>query len=104
MIDPPPAPMLDTAIVGISRGNSAMGSSELSTGRPPRMTPISALVPPTSRVIRSAASHPASDARQNTGAGLRQPTRHLEAMQLARSGVEYQIGKRPADVGPKKAG
>lgn len=43
------------------------------------------------------------DARQNAGAGLRRRTRHLEAMPLARSSVEYQIGKRPADIGSKKA-
>ncbi len=62
MIDPPPAPMEDTATVGVSTGNSATCSSELSTGRPSRTTPISALVPPTSKVIRSADSHPASRA------------------------------------------
>ena len=34
MIDPPPAPMLDTAIVGTRTGKSPTCSSELSTGRP----------------------------------------------------------------------
>jgi hypothetical protein len=54
--------MLETAMVGISSGKSAMCSSLLSTGRPARITPISADVPPTSRVIRSAPSQPASSA------------------------------------------
>jgi len=60
MMEPPPAPIEDTATVGMRSGKSAMCSSELNTGRPLRMTPMSALVPPTSIVIKLASVQPTS--------------------------------------------
>ena len=62
MIEPPPAPMAETATVGTRIGKSATRSWALSTGRPRRTTPMSALVPPTSKVMRSAVGQPASAA------------------------------------------